>query len=111
MHASQRVVLDILRAEDIFLNDRGIMVCHKERLLSCVSLHVPNHVISALKLYIFQWLKKMLQYYLISSVKAAIPHQSSKMVTFLLNENPGLSLKRIGHQIIIQLLFDALFFL
>ena len=43
MQASQRVVLDILRAEDILINDEGIMVCHTEWLLTCVSLHVPNY--------------------------------------------------------------------
>ena len=40
----------------------------------------------------------------ILTITKVIPHQSSKMVTSILNENLGLSLERIGHQIIILLI-------
>ena len=37
------VILDTLWAEDIFLNNEGIMICHKAWLLTGVSLHAPNY--------------------------------------------------------------------
>ena len=87
MQVSQRVVLDILWAEYIFINDEGIMVCHKEWLLTCDHYMYP--IISALKLYIFQSLKN----------EPRQPYHTKVLKWSLLN--PGLSSERIGYRIII----------
>ena len=74
-------------------------------LVISVILHALNYqcteIIHLLILQLKKWDNIVLK---IETRHAAAPHQRFKMVTSILNENPGLSLERIGHQIIILLI-------